>query len=63
MNKKYYVIWILNVMAFGSLMTTAYWEYGSTAFLKILIPSAIIFGSQWGIIFAFVRKKDNIHKK
>ena len=58
-RKKYYIIWGVNLMAFCYLVRTACSECEGVVFIKVLIPSAIVFGSIWGILLAILKKIDN----
>lgn len=51
-GKKKFVILILNLMAFGSLVGSVYSEFGLSTFIKILIPSSIIFGTTMALMLS-----------
>jgi len=56
-KKKIYIIWIINLMAFGSLMTTVYFRCGLSTFIYVLLPSSIIFGTTMSVALGFYYKK------
>lgn len=58
MSKKVFIVWFINLMAYVLLLSTVSSEWGTAAFVKVLITSAILFGSIWGTLIAIVKKKD-----
>lgn len=58
MSKKVFIVWFINLMAYVLLLSTVSSEWGTAVFVKVLITSAILFGSIWGTLIAIVKKKD-----
>ena len=59
MSKKVFILWFINVMAYTLLLATVCSEYETATFVKILIASAILFGSIWGTLIAIIKKRKN----
>lgn len=56
MKIKWYVLWMVNIMAYSSLMVTVYSKYGLILFIKVLIPSIIIFGSFLSVLTVVLKE-------
>lgn len=54
MKKKITITFILNIMAFASVMGTLYSELGFQIFIRLLIPLAIIFGTNLSATLIFL---------
>ena len=50
MRKK--IILIINLMAFGSLMATIFFNCGIEIFFQVLIPSSIVIGTNLAVLFS-----------
>ena len=46
------IILIINLMAFGSLMATIFFNCGIKIFFQVLIPSSIIIGTNLSVLFS-----------
>lgn len=58
MNKKYKILWVLNVMSFSWLMVLISSECGISVFIRALFPAAIIHVTLMVCIAQLFEKKD-----
>ena len=59
MSKKVFIVWFINIMAYTLLLSTVCSECETATFVKVLIASAILFGSIWGTLIAIIKKRKN----
>lgn len=57
--KKIMLLFSVNIIAFSSLMVSVYSTFGVDYFLKIIIPSAIMFGTSLGTCLSCLKKENH----
>ena len=58
--KKLRWLLVLNLMSFGSIMSSVYFEFGFSLFIRLIIPIVVIFGTNLGAALSVFKAKNSM---